>query len=113
MNIASTPLGTASIDCELLHELAVPGLRIGFKFRWTALGGGVATEAKITQQARMTITPDLPLPFDAQAAAKIGGLVIVISGASCRHAHFRTGRLLKFGAVTWPTRSIALAARFR
>lgn len=45
-------------------DLALPGLRVGFEFAWTAPGGGVTTEAKITHQARLTVVPDTDMAFE-------------------------------------------------
>lgn len=45
-------------------ELSLPSLHVGFEFAWTAPGGGMTTEAKITHQARLTVVPDTHMAFE-------------------------------------------------
>ncbi|MBY4870741.1 hypothetical protein K6W76_30310 [Burkholderia anthina] len=68
------------IPPPVIH-VVVPGLRIGFEFRCTAPFGGQSTGAAITQQVRMTIAPDVPLPFEA-LLAQAGRLVNFLSFAA-------------------------------
>jgi hypothetical protein len=45
-------------------EWTVPGLHVSIDFAWTAPGGGSLTEAKITHQAGLVVTPEAPLPLE-------------------------------------------------
>lgn len=62
-------------------ELAVSGFRIGFEFRSSVPFRRPMTEATITQQARMTIAPETPLPFEA-LLEQAGRLVNFLSFAA-------------------------------
>lgn len=62
-------------------DLAVPGLRVGFEFAWTAPGGGAMTEAKITHQARLTVVPDTHMAFE-DLRQQVGRLVNFLSFAA-------------------------------
>jgi len=44
-------------------ELSLPGMRVSFEFFWTAPGGKVKNEAKITHQARLVIVPEAEATF--------------------------------------------------
>lgn len=62
-------------------DLALPGLRVGFEFAWTAPGGGMTTEAKITHQARLTVVPDSEMAFE-DLRHQVGRLVNFLSFAA-------------------------------
>jgi hypothetical protein len=62
-------------------DLALPGLRVGFEFTWTAPGVGVTTEAKITHQARLTVVPDADMAFE-DLRQQLGRLVNFLSFAA-------------------------------
>lgn len=55
-------------------ELVLPGMRVSFEFAWTAPGGKVKNEAKITQQARLVVVPDAEATFE-DLRQRLGRLV--------------------------------------
>lgn len=61
-------------------ELVLPGMRVGFEFSWTAPGGRVMNEAKITHQARLVVVPDAEAAFE-DLRQRLGRLVNFLSFA--------------------------------
>lgn len=61
-------------------ELTLPGMRVSFEFAWTAPGGKVKNEAKITHQARLVVVPDAETNFE-DLRQQLGRLVNFLSFA--------------------------------
>lgn len=62
-------------------ELFLPGFRVSFEFFWTAPGGRVKREAKITQEARLVIVPETLATFE-DLRQQLGRLVNFLSFAT-------------------------------
>lgn len=62
-------------------ELTLPGLRASFEFAWSAPGSQTKTEAKITHQARLSVTPTAEASFDS-VRQQLGRLVNFLSFAA-------------------------------
>jgi hypothetical protein len=71
-------------------ELSLPGMRVSFEFFWTAPGGKVKNEAKITHQARLVVMPEGEGTFD-DLRQQLGRLVNFLS--------FATDQTLGIGAL--------------
>lgn len=61
-------------------ELTLPGMRVSFEFVWTAPGGRVKNEAKITHQARLVVVPEAETNFK-ELRQHLGRLINFLSFA--------------------------------
>lgn len=61
--------------------MSLPGMRVSFEFFWTAPGGKVKNEAKVTHQARLVIAPKGEATFN-DLQRQLGRLVNFLSFAT-------------------------------